>query len=116
MNTPDWTDAACRDHPDPEIFHLDTFPPELAANMPCHSCPIRVECFNYAWQKGLFGYWGGTSDAQRRTLKEGFTRARCPICGAPSPFRQANTQVCGYCGMSWPARRVKAPSRRDAAA
>jgi len=61
----DWhARAACRDHPDPDMW----FPGPgassraQAAGEICRSCPVQIECARYAADAGeQFGIWGGRS-------------------------------------------------------
>jgi WhiB family redox-sensing transcriptional regulator len=52
---------------DPEIF----FDPKQEAEAIefCHNCPIMLACANYAIQENLEGVWGGTTEAERRSLR-----------------------------------------------
>ena len=77
-----WTArGACR-HSDPELF----FP--VAARGPalrqlarakrvCASCPVRIDCLEYALQSGQgFGVWGGASEQERRLMRRRQLRRR----------------------------------------
>lgn len=35
----------------------------------CAECVVREACLEYAIETGVPGYWGGTSEAQRRQIK-----------------------------------------------
>ena len=109
---PNWAHANCGGFPDPEeFFRPDGSVPEHVAAL-CHVCTIRDACFDWADQTGQLGVWGATSTAQREAMATGIQRANCPTCHAPAPFQHEAAQVCGYCGMSWPVRRVKKGSAR----
>lgn len=69
--------GACRDTTTPEIF----FPPPggthievRAAKQICATCPVRVECLEYAFDyirvsgQPVPGIWGGTTERERRDL------------------------------------------------
>ena len=74
-------DPACA-QTDPELF----FPQEselwdgrlvskylniAAAKSICQSCPLAVQCLEYALKNQEVGIWGGTTEDQRRYLKRG---------------------------------------------
>lgn len=65
-----WYDLAkCREY-DPEIFFPDKGESPRPAKRICSSCPVRLECLNYALRYGVrYGVWGGMSDRERRHLK-----------------------------------------------
>jgi transcription factor WhiB len=109
MREPDWTNARCRTWP-PEDFFLEQIPAEVAEQC-CDPCPIRIACFEWADRRGELGFWGGTTEKQREAMTSGVRRTKCPVCAAPAPFRLADEQVCGFCGMSWPIKPEKTPGR-----
>lgn len=70
---PEWmSDAACKGM-DQTLF----FPPKggdmrasTAVKAICESCPVRVECLDFALDTGIkFGVWGGTSERDRRRIR-----------------------------------------------
>lgn len=69
---PEWMDdAACADV-DPDLF----FPKRgdsvtmRRAKAVCDSCPVKVECLDYAMAEAIkFGVWGGMSERQRRRMR-----------------------------------------------
>ena len=72
---PDWRSAAaCRDT-DPELFFPEgTAGPALLlidqAKWICQSCPVQKQCLRYALEHRLrFGIWGGTTDDERRAIR-----------------------------------------------
>lgn len=43
----------------------------------CAGCPVRIDCLAWALDKGAhedFGIWGGTSERQRRILRQKRTK------------------------------------------
>lgn len=74
--------AACRDHPDPELFHpkppnpystrrerrehaLRRAEQERRAKAVCAVCPVRPECYAEAIATDADGIWGGTTELER---------------------------------------------------
>jgi WhiB family redox-sensing transcriptional regulator len=68
-----WSRAACLSA-DPDLF----FPFSLTgqrqiadAKAVCADCQIRTQCLSYALAAGrLHGIWGGTTDEERRQLRQ----------------------------------------------
>ena len=66
----DWTQAACSTAGvDPDAFFPPNgkVPPSIAAI--CVGCDIRNECLDWALHHEAFGYWGGTSEDDRQTMR-----------------------------------------------
>ncbi len=69
-------DAACRGL-DTELFFPGQGESIMEAKQICSSCPVRVECADYALDSGQrFGIWGGTTERDRRR-ERGRRRAAC---------------------------------------
>jgi hypothetical protein len=68
----------------------------------CGSCPIRVECLQWAIDHEEFGVWGGLTETQRRSLDVSRTRVRCPDCRSDRIEEMEHMEVCISCGLSWP--------------
>lgn len=64
--------AACQDT-DPDIFFDDDAHPE--AHALCQTCPVITDCLDFAMTHSLSGYWGGTTDRQRRAIRTAQARA-----------------------------------------
>lgn len=59
---------------DPDMFFPERGGPIREAKAVCQACAVRVECLEYALDRGeKFGIWGGTSERERRQLRR--TRA-----------------------------------------
>lgn len=77
IQTPAFDEARCADKvvtPDPDIFNPDHDDPqkaekEAAAKKICGGCAHKVECMLYALDKKESGVWGGTSERQRRRMR-----------------------------------------------
>lgn len=101
----------CRAAPDPEIFFcsdedhptLDTTALEdLVIETYCKQCPVRVKCFELAFETpGLKGIWGGTTTAMRKALRRGRPRTKCLKCTGRSIKTMGAVQVCRGCGVTW---------------
>ena len=72
----DWRDqAACR-HADPDLFFpVGTSGPALRqideAKRICQACPARTPCLAWALDHNVAaGVWGGTTEEERRALRE----------------------------------------------
>ncbi len=95
--------AACRGC-DPNLFFPEHGGPTDDAKAVCMSCPVRVECLEFALQNvEKFGIWGGISERERRRLRRergiSETRPR-PPCGttagysAHKRYREDACQAC----------------------
>ena len=80
--------AACATAPDRTIF----FPERGGSLEPayewCRRCPVRAECLEYALsgETNERGVWGGTSERQRRVLRQ--RRQRIALEAAPATTHQ----------------------------
>lgn len=98
----DWTAArACADI-NPTVF----FPEQgdnlgvQAAKAICATCPVRIECLDYAVDNvEQFGIWGGTTMRQRQRIRAQrranatFT-APCAVCGNPFHPADPSSRLC----------------------
>jgi WhiB family redox-sensing transcriptional regulator len=58
--------GACRES-DPDLFFSGAREEEALALAICASCPVRLECLDYALEaRERFGIWGGMTEKQRR--------------------------------------------------
>lgn len=65
-----WQEQALCAQTDPEAFFPEKGGSTREAKKVCLSCPVRVECLEYALQNDeRFGIWGGLSERERRRLK-----------------------------------------------
>lgn len=66
----DWVhDAACRDLPTSWWFPGVGESFDLAQSI-CETCPVRVECLDYALARPeLTGIWGGLTDRRRKRMR-----------------------------------------------
>lgn len=88
--------AACRLLPDDQTF---IFWPGRgdsvtlgAARTVCLSCPVAQDCLDWALTNGEHGVWGGTSDKQRKEMRNG----RRPAVAPRPPTVEVKT--CRHCG------------------
>ena len=76
-----WSLAACR-HVSPDLFFpISATGPARAqgarAKAVCARCPVRRDCLRYALAAGpVQGVWGGTSEEERRLLRQREAKAR----------------------------------------
>ena len=67
-------DAACNDIKNPDVF----FPSRgsqakglaIVAGIICKSCPVQRDCLDYALAHDEEGFWGGKTEAERRSFPE----------------------------------------------
>jgi len=68
-------DAACRNHPHPDVFFSDgrkaTHAITRHAITICKTCDVQTQCFLEAFaDPELYGIWGGTTARQRTELRK----------------------------------------------
>lgn len=108
---PDWHErAACRDHPEPDLWHSD------AAGRPgkrlndrakavCRGCPVQAECLDAGLHQ-RHGIWGGLDPHERRQLRRAPTVHR-DACGTDKGYQRhqrRNENPCGPCREAHAAR------------
>ena len=60
--------SACRDK-DSDLFFPESRGAEKQALSICATCPVQIECLEYALEADIrFGIWGGMNEKQRRRL------------------------------------------------
>ncbi|ABK52231.1 transcription factor WhiB [Acidothermus cellulolyticus 11B] len=65
-----WQEQALCAQTDPEAFFPEKGGSTREAKRICASCPVRIECLEYALAHDeRFGIWGGLSERERRRLK-----------------------------------------------
>ncbi len=77
----DTTDAKCREI-DPDIFFPDGYqePQEVRVVLSlCSHCPIFKDCYDYAMQHDLYGWWAGTTQAERKQTQKALGITPTPI-------------------------------------
>lgn len=79
-------DAACRPHPTDWWFPKRGEPVQQAKTI-CYTCPVRLDCLNYALNiPGIQGIWGGMSGRERRDIR---SKPSKPIRhGTPAGYQQ----------------------------
>lgn len=94
-------DAACRNHPNPDLWYPETSNPYDArvreAGRICSTCPVRTECLTFGYRE-RHGIYGGVLMSTKKPI---------PVEQQLQPYRQQK-----------PPRRTVAPvpSRREPAA
>jgi WhiB family redox-sensing transcriptional regulator len=73
---PAWvTRGACDVVADPEIFWPERGGSSKAARAVCAQCSERIPCLTWALDNSeTFGIWGGTTDRERRALRQAMAR------------------------------------------
>lgn len=65
-------EANCADT-DPEAFFTEigasTYPNLLLLKRICGSCKVVDQCLDYALRHEVMGYWGNTTESQRKKLR-----------------------------------------------
>lgn len=65
-----WQDQALCAQVDAELFYPEKGGSTREAKSICAGCPVRMECLEYAMDRGEhFGIWGGLSERERRRLR-----------------------------------------------
>ena len=66
-----WMDLAACKEVDPDIFHPEQGESNRPAKKICAGCFVSSQCLEYALATNQeFGIWGGTSEHDRRRIKE----------------------------------------------
>ncbi len=70
FENPEWLEvAACRGV-DPVLFFPERGEDWKPAKEVCQSCPVKVECLEFALTENIkFGIWGGKSERERRRIR-----------------------------------------------
>jgi WhiB family redox-sensing transcriptional regulator len=65
-----YNDAACKGS-DPESFFIEDRGYEYINTIKtiCKGCPVKNDCLNFAVKYRMQGFWGGTTEQQRRTMR-----------------------------------------------
>nr|WP_148224286.1 WhiB family transcriptional regulator [Tropheryma whipplei] len=67
----DWRARALCAQADPESFFPEKGGSTREAKKVCSSCAVRSECLEYALENDeRYGIWGGTSERERRILRQ----------------------------------------------
>lgn len=109
--------AACKGHPDPEIFHPKPSNTRgiQQAKAICARCPVRNQCLTQAME---YGIWGGLTEDERRelagpgpvTLKLDLPVRSCVRCGQEfKPGHKLRKYCSRRCGDQ--LRQAQRPSR-----
>ncbi len=74
---PDWRDyAACRGE-DPSVFFFEDTSPNHRARQLCITCPVRMDCLEYAtFAEKDWGVWAGVTARVRLTLRRLMLRTK----------------------------------------
>lgn len=74
MGYPKWTDIpACEGTDSESWFTVDdstTYKNESTLRKICANCPVRSQCFDYALNHVVDGYWAGTTPRVRQQMRK----------------------------------------------
>ena len=56
-----------------------TFRDENLLKRICSACTVKIECLDYALNHQVQGWWGGTSEIQRKKLRKQFNIIPIPV-------------------------------------
>lgn len=81
LSPEDQQKAACNGKSDLSFFPLSnygklTLQEIQRAKDTCARCPVRVQCLKIAVENGYFGIWGGTTEDERKTIRENERKRR----------------------------------------
>lgn len=72
----DWQDYAACKGTNTDLFFTERGAETSQAKKVCLTCPVRLQCLEYAFANGeKFGIWGGLSERQRRRIRKQRTEA-----------------------------------------
>ncbi len=123
LNAEPWmADAACRDHPNPDLFFADLTDHHIhrTAKTICAECPVTNQCRSYATDKGAeFGVWGGLTAKERGRLEKTQRTPAPPtlakqcgtIAGAQRHYRRGEG-TCPRCRVAATEHRRKSRDNR----
>ena len=74
MEYPEWRGTPnCRSVDSEEFFVPDvsyTYREVKMLKKICNNCEVKKQCLDYSLKHAVFGYWGGTTEFQRRVLRK----------------------------------------------
>lgn len=74
---------------DPAIFFPDVaynrYEVKRAKDI-CAVCPVRAQCMDYALRNNEVGIWGGTTERERKKIKDRYVRRISPKALEDSPL------------------------------
>jgi len=56
-----------------------TFGEENLLKRTCEACVVKSECLDYALNHAVLGWWGGTSELQRKRLRKKLSITAQPL-------------------------------------
>jgi predicted peroxiredoxin len=56
-----------------------TFAEENLLKATCNNCTVKAACLDYALRHAVLGWWGGTSELQRKRLRKQLNITAVPV-------------------------------------
>lgn len=112
--------AACLNKPTGWWFPGHGEEPHPEAVALCESCPVRTPCLEAGLAGREHGRWGGTSERERRKMRQARRARGCVVCGGdvvgPSYKKVCDAQQCQREAKRRTSRRTTQRWRRGAVA
>lgn len=114
----DWMDQAACKGMDPALFYPG--PGESGWDHParkvCAACPVKTQCLDHALANDeRFGFWGGTSEKQRRKMRRGLRElAKCGTDAGYRRHRYRGEPQCAECYKAHAAHNREKAFKRSA--
>lgn len=59
----------------------------------CRRCPVREDCLEQAIKRNEYGFWGGTTEKDRRAIKRKRAKSRLPSGGRENRSAQRTSSI-----------------------
>lgn len=86
--------AACKGHPNPDLWFPDVGDMGFQAKRICADCPVREECAEFG-KSEQYGIWGGLGYKSRQPQRRGprIREVKGPMCGYGHMMTAENTVI-----------------------
>lgn len=99
--------AACRGE-DPALFYPERYESTTEAKAMCASCPVRIDCLEYALSLPIsddHGIWGGLSERERDRIRS--QRGGLAPCGTSAAYERHRRRGDPTCEPCLTAKRLE---------